>query len=1187
MSFVHLHTHSEYSLLDGANRLEALVERAAETGMPALALTDHGNLHGAIHFYEAARARGIHPILGCEMYVAYGPRHEKTRPPDAPADYHHLVLLARDLEGYRNLIRLSSIGYTEGFYRRPRIDQEALAAHAHGLLCLSACMSSELAHLLLADRYEAARKAAEGYARLFGERNYWLEIQDHGIPGQAKINAGILQLADEMGLGVVATNDAHYLRREDADPHDILLCIGTGKDRNDPNRLRFYGQESYFKTPEEMRERFAQRPDALANTLEVAERCHVEFESTVHLPQFPRPREFDSDADLLRHLAVEGAKARYGDPLPEQARARVEYELDVIVKTGYAGYFLIVWDFIRAARERGIPVGPGRGSAAGSLVAYALRITDLDPLRFDLLFERFLNPERVSMPDIDVDFCYERRGEVIDYVREKYGARSVGQIVTFGTLQSRAVVRDVGRTLGFTPAETDRLAKLIPSSPGFALSVAAAVERVDELRELYRADPRTRECLDYAMALEGLARHTSVHAAGVVIAPGPLDEYVPIFTAPARGGAPGSGTTAGDGQSPDETTVITQYDMVSLEKAGMLKFDFLGLKTLTVIHDAAQAIEKRHGTRIDWDEIGLDDPEVYRMLAAGHTAGVFQFESALATDKLRAMRCDRFDDLIAVNALIRPGPLDSGMADVYIRRKRGLERITVPHPALEELLKDTYGVITYQEQVMRVANELAGFTLAEADVLRKAVGKKDPVLIRRELDRFVARCVDRGIHRRTAQEIASLLETFGRYGFNKAHSAAYAVLSYRTAWLKAHHPAEFMAALLSAEIGNTDKVVGYIAECRALGLRVLPPNVNESGYKFTVVDENTIRFGLGAIRGVGRSAIESTLEARASRGPFTSLFDFCMRIDLRLNNKRVLEALIGAGALDDLGHRAQLLAALDAALSEAQVRQREAEVGQVSLFGDPGASGAPRPEPPLPEVPEWSEREKLEREKTLVGFYISGHPLADDRELVEIFAAAVNTSTLAAHRDRKVELACVITDVARQISRRGGTEWARLAVEDFHGTATVLAFREAWAANREGLKPGQPVLLRGTVSGRARDEENPPLFLDAAVPLSALYESAEVGVRLRLRPQELDDPAVLARAREAFARHPGAAPILVAWENGDPEHTQFRSRRFRVAPRPALLQALRELLGADRVELVRVRDGWPLGVAPDPVGRES
>jgi DNA polymerase-3 subunit alpha len=675
MSFVHLHTHSEFSLLDGANKLDALVGRAEALGMPALAITDHGNLHGARRFYESARACGIKPIIGCEAYVAFGDHRSKERPADAPKDNAHLVLLARDMEGYRNLVKLVSIGQTEGFYRRPRIDHKLLEEHAKGLLCLSACMSGELALHLRAEHYEKAKNTAEWHARLFGDGNYWLEVQDHGIPGQDQVRQGVYQIAEELGLPVLATNDAHYLRREDADAHDILLCIGTGKDRDDPRRLRFHGQESYFKSLEEMQVMFGDRPEVLANTMQVAERCNVEFEDKVYLPEFPRPEGSGSEDQLLRELSERGAVERYGDPLPEAVRERLDYELDVITRCGYSGYFLIVWDFIRAAREAGVPVGPGRGSAAGSLVAYALRITDIDPLRFGLLFERFLNPDRISMPDIDVDFCYERRAEVIDYVRSKYGSDSVGQIVTFGTMQSRAVIRDVGRTLGFTPAETDKVAKLIPNAPGYSLSVEEAVKRVEELGTLYKEEPRYKELLDYASTLEGLSRHTSVHAAGVVIAPGPLADYVPVMTATTRG----SGAESENGEM-----VITQYDMVSLEKAGMLKFDFLGLRTLTVISDAAEMIKERHGVEIDWDEIGFDDEKVYEMLAGGATSGVFQFESSLATEKLRAMRCDRFDDLIAVNALIRPGPLDSGMTDVYIKRKRGREAVSYPHETLAE-----------------------------------------------------------------------------------------------------------------------------------------------------------------------------------------------------------------------------------------------------------------------------------------------------------------------------------------------------------------------------------------------------------------------------------------------------------------------------------------------------------------------
>ncbi|UCC72271.1 MAG: DNA polymerase III subunit alpha [Gemmatimonadota bacterium] len=1160
MTFVHLHCHSEFSLLDGANKLESLVDRSVELGMPALALTDHGNLHGAYHFYETARAKGVKPIIGCEAYVAFGDHRSKEKPPDAPQDYAHLVLLARDLTGYHNLVRLVSIGQAEGFYRRPRIDHKVLEEYAAGLVCLSACMSGELALYLLQDQYEKARSAAEWHARLFGEGYYWLEVQDHGIPGEEKVRDGVFQLANDLGLPILATNDAHYLHRQDADAHDILLCIGTGKDRDDPKRLRFYGQESYFKSTEEMASLFPDRPEVIENTLAVAELCNVEFEEKVHLPEFPRPDDYESEDDLLRKLADSGAKERYGDPLPQKIRERLHYELDVITRTGYSGYFLIVWDFIRAAREAGVPVGPGRGSAAGSLVAYALRITDIDPLRFGLLFERFLNPDRISMPDIDVDFCYERRGEVIEYVRSKYGADSVGQIVTFGTMQARAVVRDVGRTLGFTPAETDRIAKLIPSSPGYSLSVKEAVKRVEELKALYKEEPRYKELLDYAATLEGLSRHTSVHAAGVVIAPGPLAEYVPVMSATTRG--LGSDSENGD-------LVITQYDMVSLEKAGMLKFDFLGLKTLTVISDAAAAVEERHGLAVDWDALGLDDPEVYEMLASGATAGVFQFESSLATEKLRAMRCDRFDDLIAVNALIRPGPLDSGMTDVYIRRKRGAEPVSYPHETLAGVLEPTYGVITYQEQVMRAANELAGFSLAEADVLRKAVGKKDPVLIRQELDRFIGRAVERGVRKRDAEHIASLLETFGRYGFNKAHAAAYAVLSYRTAWLKRHYPAEFMAALLSSEIGNTDKVVGYINQCRSLGLEVMPPHVNESGYKFTVVSDRSIRFGLGAIRGVGRSAIDSIISARRQDGAFISLFDFCSRVDLRLNNKRVIEALIGAGALDGLGSRAAQVEGLEATLREAQLQQRERETGQVSLFGGDAEDGGSR-EPPLPKIPEWPEADKLAREKELVGFFVSGHPLDAHRDLVELYAQRTNASNLAERRDRKVEIACVVTELSRRISRKDGSEWARLVFEDYNGTATALAFRDAWSKNRETLEPGKPVLLRGSVSGRERDEGDPPLFLDDAIPLEGVYESGRVAVCLELSSSSEFDSERLEQAIKIARAHPGPAPIQVVLRNGSEEHSRLRSRALHVAPVPSVLAELRAVLGEGRVRLVEV-----------------
>src|ERR687898_794894 len=931
MSFIHLHTHSEYSLLDGANQIPELVAHVKKLGMDSLAVTDHGNMHAAWEFYDEAKKQKIRPILGFEAYLAYGPRTVREKPSWAPAAYSHLVLLARNRTGYKNLVRLTSIGFTEGFYRRPRIDKEVLAAHSEGVLCLAACLSGEVALHLRQGRYEEARASAQWFSKTFGRDGFWLEIQQHGISEERGVTEGMLRLGQELGLPVVATNDAHYLRREDAEAHDVLLAIGTASDLDDPKRFRFTGQESYVKSEVEMRALFPDHPETLANTARVAELCEFDFEKRYFLPEFPLPAEYRTDEELLNHLARTGAERRYGSPLSPEVETRLAYELGVINRAGYAGYFLIVQDFIAAARDRGIPVGPGRGSAAGSLVAYALGITDVCPLKFDLLFERFLNPERVSMPDIDVDFCFERRGEVIEYVRERYGRTSVGQIVTFGTMKARAAVKDVARVLRIPPGEADRITKLIPSGPAYSLPIREAAAKIDELRELVRDNPSYQRLIKLSSRIEGISRHMSVHAAGVVIAPGPLSEYVPVCTAPTKGAG---ADTEGD-------AIITQYEMGALEKVGMLKMDFLGLKTLTVIHDAVNMIGARHGTRPNMDALTFDDPQVYAMLRHGRTAGVFQFESPLATDTLRAMRCDRFDDLVASNALLRPGPLDAGMHTVFIRRKLGQEKVTYPHPSLREILEPTYGVITYQEQVMRIANVLAGFSLAEADVLRKAVGKKDPELIRQQLGRFCERAVALGHPKKLVDDLAAQIETFGRYGFNKSHSVAYSVLSYQTAWLKAHYAAEFMAALLSSEIGSTDKVVQYINEARSLGLEILPPDVNESGFKFTVVGERRVRFGLGAIRNVGWGAIESIIAARRE-GPFTGVADLVERIDLRLCNKRVLESLVAAGACDSLGgHRKQLVESLEPALAEAQLLQAEREAGQGSLFegGEVGKDG--------------------------------------------------------------------------------------------------------------------------------------------------------------------------------------------------------------------------------------------------------
>jgi DNA polymerase-3 subunit alpha len=1162
VSFVHLHTHSEYSLLDGANRIPDLVSRVVELGMDSLAVTDHGNLHAAWHFYEEARRAKVRPILGFEAYLAFGSRHSRERITDAPAHYSHLVLLAKNRKGYDNLIKLSSIGFVEGYYRRPRIDKEVLAEYSSGIICLAACLSGELALWLRQGSYEQAKRSAEWFAHTFGPDGFWLEVQDHGIRDEQVVQKGMYQLADDLGLPVVATNDAHYLRRGDAEAHDVLLAIGTGKDLDDPNRFRFTGEESYVKSEAEMAALFSDRPETLANTQRVADLCELDFEKRYFVPEFPRPDGYATDNELLLELANRGANERYESPLPDEVKQRLEYELGVITKLGYAGYFLIVQDFIQAARKRAIPVGPGRGSAAGSVVAYSLGITNVEPLRFDLLFERFLNPERISMPDIDVDFCFERRGEVIEYVRERYGHDSVGQIITFGTLKARASVKDVARVLKMPPSEADSITKLIPSGPAYSMSVAEAADKVPELLDLKKNNPNVARMLALSGRIEGLSRHASVHAAGVVIAPGPLDDYVPVCTAPQRSSSNGD---------VEREAIITQYDMNALEAAGMLKIDFLGLKTLTVIHDACKMIQDRHGVDVDFDALNLDDSTTYEMLRAGRTAGVFQFESALGTDMLYQLRADRFDDLVATNALVRPGPLDSGMHLRYIRRKRGEEDVSYPHPALSEVLQPTYGVILYQEQVMRIANVLAGYSLAEADVLRKAVGKKKAELIRQELDRFIERAVEAGHDRKVIESIAAQIETFGRYGFNKSHSVAYSIISFQTAWLKAHYPAEFMAALLSSEIGSTDKVVAYINEARELGLNVLPPSVNESGWKFTVTGDEQIRFGLGAVKNVGRGAIESIISGRQSSGSYEALSDFCSRVDLRLCNKRVTESLVAAGALDDLdGHRAQLLAGLDHTLSEAQLQQAERDAGQVTLFGDLADSERPTGGSILPDIPPWPEADRLAREKAVLGFFISGHPLDKYREDVALFSSRT-TATLGSWSEHKVSAAVVVTAVNRRISRKTGAEYARLTLEDFHGTAEALVFPETWSKLSSVITPDAVLLLTGGYSPRDRGEDRAPFIVEEAAHLSELRANGAVGVQVAWTSGGGPSPDVVRGIAALCASHPGPAPLLIEWSDGNGTVARLRARNLRVAIDEELLAPLRELTGPDLVTLVKVR----------------
>ena len=1162
MSFVHLHCHSEYSLLDGANRIDDLIARALELEQPALAITDHGNLHAAWEFQEKAKKAGLKPIIGMEAYVAPGDRRTKGRPAPGIKPYYHLVLLARDMVGYKNLVKLSSLAYTEGFYSKPRVDRELLAKYNEGLIVSSACLAGEIAVNLRAGNHEGARDAASWYADVFKDR-YFLEVQAHDSEGQAEHNASVLRLGHELGLPVIATNDAHFLNSDDHDAHDILLCIGLGKDYSDQNRMH-YDRGLYFKSAPEMRERFPERADVLENTLRIADEAGFAFEKKYYVPSFPLPPDVRSENEYLVQLATAGAHERYGQSLSAEVQERLEYELAVITKTGYAGYFLIVYDFIKAARDLDIPVGPGRGSAAGSLVAYALRITDVCPLKYDLLFERFLNPERVSMPDIDVDFCFERRGEVIEYVRQKYGRESVGQIVTFGTMKSRAAIKDVGRTLGFTPAETDALAKLVPNGPAYNLTVKEAITQVPEIKKLYGTDDRYTRLLDYAIALEGLSRHTGVHAAGVVIAPGPLDDYVPIATVSSKGAGAGS----------DDTVIVTQYDMNCLEHAGMLKMDFLGLTTLTVIRDALDNIQARTGVRPDLDAVDMADPQTYQMLRAGRTVGVFQFESALATDMLRSIRCDSFDDLVASNALLRPGPLDAGMHKVYQRRKRGEEPVSYALPELEPILRPTYGVITYQEQVMRLAQTLAGISLAEADVLRKAVGKKDPELIRAELGKFTTKAIARGYDRKIIEELAGQIETFGRYGFNKSHSVAYSVVSFHTAYLKAHFPADFMAAILSSSIGDTDSVVKFINEARELGIEVLPPDVNESGYKFTVLDAKRIRFGLGAVRNVGKGAIESILAAKRAK-PFEDFFDYTDRVDLRACNKRVFEALIASGALDGLGgHRAQYWSALDSAMQESSLKQQEREMGQVSMFGaaadgPDNAAHAPRV---LPNVAPMAESERLTREKEILGFYISGHPLEPYRVECELFATHTVSQLGTWHAD-PIVMGVVVTAIKRQLSKRSGAEFARLTVEDFSGSSEVLVFPESWGMLADRVRTDVPVLMKGGYSKRDQDADSPTFIVESVTPFAELRLNGQVSIAIELALGDSLTAAVMGDVRaviDAHATpHTGAPPLELGWNDGNGTRARLKSRTLRLAATQAALTDLRALLGNERVRLVR------------------
>jgi len=1139
VEFVHLHNHSHYSLLDGACRIEDLVAQCANYEMPALALTDHGNMFGAIEFYRAALSAGIKPILGIETYVAPRSRFERVAGKGGAESSYHLVLLAKNEKGYRNLLKLATIGYLDGYYYKPRVDKEVLREHSEGLIALSACIKGEIAQKLLKNEVDAARRVALEYREIFGD-DFYLEIQNHGLPQEERILPAIVELGRELGIKVVATNDIHYLKREHAEAHDVLLCLQTQKDRNDPTRLRYETDQIYFKSYEEMREAFREYPEALANTLEVANKCNLILElGRPLLPQYQLPPEAQSLKldEYLASLAREGLRARY-PVVTRELEHRLEHELEIIRKTGYAGYFLIVKDFVDFARSNGIPVGPGRGSAAGSLVSYCLGITNVDPVKYGLLFERFLNPERVTMPDIDIDFCYERRDEVINYVKRKYGSENVAQIITFGTMAARAVVRDVGRVLGFPYAEVDRVAKLVPQTLGIKLR--EAIDQEPRLRELIDSSERYKKLFEISLVLEGLARHASTHAAGVVITPDALTNHTPLYKS-------------------KEGEITTQYDMKSLEAIGLLKMDFLGLRTLTVIHDTVRMLAEK-GTHVDIDKIPLDDPETFELFGRGETVAVFQFESSGMREYLRKLKPRCLEDLIAMNALYRPGPME--MIDDFILRKQGKTQIEYLHPKLEPILKETYGVIVYQEQVMRIASELAGFSLGKADLLRRAMGKKKAELMVSQRQEFVEGARERGIAPETAEAIFDLMERFAQYGFNKSHAAAYSIVAYQTAYLKAHFPAEFMAATLTSEMADSKRIVTLIDECRRMGLRVLPPDVNESHATFTVTDQG-IRFGLAAVKNVGVQAINSIVQARKRHGRFRTIFELCQRVDLRHVNKKVLESLIQAGAMDSLeGHRAQLMAAVDLAIQFGQRMQGSRLLEQADLFAGSDEVAATL-QPRLPDVPEWSHGETLAREKQLLGFYVSGHPLEKYEQEVRAFSTVTLDSLAELPDQAAVRVAGVVTGVSVR-SSDGQRPFAFLSLEDFSGSAEVLVFSEPLERYRDLLREEAMLLVKGKVSHR--EEQDAKIIAEEILPLEEAHQRLTKRIRLAFDLQATDENLV-ENVRRLLSENPGGCPVIIELRNTGNGDYVLRSVRFKVEPSSSLFRSLRALLGQDNVQL--------------------
>jgi DNA polymerase-3 subunit alpha len=1150
-NFVHLHLHTDYSLLDGACEIGELTAEAARQGMPAVAVTDHGNLFAAANFFHQATTHGVKPIIGCEVYVA--PDSHKNRGSEAERS-NHLVLLCENEEGYRNLIQLVSTGFLEGFYYKPRVDHDLLAKHSGGLIALSACLRGEVADALLLEKYEQARSNACRLRDIFGKGSFFLEVQDQGLEVETRINRDLVQLSRETGIPLVATNDCHYLTRADAHAQEVLLCIQTGKTMSDTHRMKFPTDQFYFKTASEMAQVFRELPDALDRTLAIASRCNVKIQRVGNpFPEFNVPeghttesyfekmvREgFESRAPQLSRLAKEG---RLRQPMAEYER-RLSAEIEMIKKMRFAGYFLIVWDFIHYARSQGVPVGPGRGSAAGSLVSYALHITDVDPLQYDLLFERFLNPERISMPDIDIDFCMRRRGEVIDYVRQKYGEKNVAQIITFGTMAAKAVLKDAGRALDMPYGEVDKIAKLVPNQLNIELE--DALRQSPQLSSMREKDERVKELIEVALRLEGLARHASTHAAGVVISPRPLTEIVPLYKS-----------------SKDEIT--TQYDKNALERIGLLKMDFLGLTTLTVLDDAVRLIRQNRGVEVELSSLPLDDPPTFALFARGDTTGIFQFESHGMRDILKRYQPTRLEDLTALNALYRPGPIQGGMINDFIARKDGKKKVAYDLRELEEILSETWGVILYQEQVMQIANRLAGFSLGDADLLRRAMGKKDHEEMAAQREKFLVGCRARKIPAKKAERIFDLMAEFAGYGFNKSHSCAYALLAYQTAYLKTHYPVEFMAAMLTSETGNTEKVVKYIHEARSMGVQALPPDVQQSGLYFTPIGER-IRFGLSAIKNVGEHTAEAICAARSKGVNFQSLFGFCEAIELKFLNKRVLESLVKAGALDSLGEsRARLFAGIDGALAYAAKKHQEKSVGQGGLFltRSHSASLAPVEHPSLPDADDWTEEQQLAGEYSVLGFYTSGHPLDKYAGRLKDLDAVELSSMEGRRNNEDVVVAGIIVQTRPMRSRRGA-RWAILTLQDRSGVVEALVFPEAFQKLEPILKSATPLLVKGRV---AVEDIGTRLIVSDARALDQVAERAPGVLRVRVDLRAMDTGA-LDRLQELFRRCPGRCRVAFELVKEDGTEATLEAGSAVEADRE-FVERVREICGSESVAVV-------------------